>query len=290
MASSGYSGASKRKRRKDKKKVPQSSIGHKTSMSFVEDPVTAVSNVEKLGTRVVLENGSLGDGSPQVQDGSAVLEIQTESHLRTREVPQDPLNCSNCSSSKLKTKPTSDSVKAKKGTPLPAHNLYAATTTPQSTVGVTVTNCSTFEQELDWCIGQLRLGLMRPNAKKHQKEENERYIKTLSSSKTPLPKKRQIMRNLFGDYRANMKTHPILESPKEPEISCVEKDSLELTGKFYKFSAALAHKAIKSELKSDDACRDSKNLDRTTCHTASDGFGSDGRGFCFNFEIDSLEC
>lgn len=287
MASSGYSGASKRKRRKDKKKVPQFSNGHKTSVSFVEDPVTAVSNVEKLGTRVVLENGSHGGGSSQVQDGSAVLEIQTESHLRTREVP---LNCSNCSSSKLKTKPTSEPVKVKKGTPLPAHNFYAATATSQSTVGVTVTNCSTFEQELDWCIGQLQLGLMRPNAKKHQKEENERYIKTLNSSKTPLPKKRQIMRNLFGDYRAKMKTHPILESPKKPEIGCVEKDSLELTGKFYKFSAALAHKAIKSELKSDGACRESKNLDRTTCHTASDGFGSDGRGFCFNFEIDSLEC
>jgi len=290
MASSGYSGASKRKRRKDKKKVPQFSNGHIISVSFVEDPVTAVSNVEKLGTRVILEKGNRG--SSQVQDGSAVLDIQTESHPRTREVHQNPLNCSKlspCSSSKLKTKPTSESVKVKKGTPLSAHTRYAATATPQSTVGVTV-NCSTFEQELDWCIGQLRLGLMRPNAKTHQKEENERYIKTLSSSKTPLPKKRQIMRNLFGDYRAKMKTHPILESPKEPEINCVEKDSLELTGKFYKFSAALAHKAIKSELKSDDACRDSKNLDRTTCHTASDGFGSDGRGFCFNFEIDSLEC
>ena len=287
MASSGYSGASKRKRKRDKKKVPQFSSSHETSVSIVTDHVRAVANEEKLGAES--GNRELEGGVPQVQEGFAVLEIrkmQTESHSRTREVPQNPLNClPHSSSSELKSKPASESkINAKKSS-LSTQNRTTAKTTPQSTVDVT--NCSTFEQELYWCIGQLQLGLMRLNAKKHQKDENERYIKTLSSSKTLLPKKRQIMRNLFGDYRAKMKTNPLpdrLQSPKDPEISCVENDSLEVMGKFYKHSATLARLAMKSELEGDCSGRDRENLDRTT---ASGGFGSGGRGFQFNFDIEN---
>nr|XP_045373158.1 LOW QUALITY PROTEIN: UPF0488 protein C8orf33 homolog [Camelus bactrianus] len=59
-------------------------------------------------------------------------------------------------------------------------------------------------RELAWCVEQLELWLktQRPNPK--QKEQALGAIRTLSSQRTPLPWKRQLMRSLFGDYRAQM--------------------------------------------------------------------------------------
>ncbi|EPY77914.1 hypothetical protein CB1_001161003 [Camelus ferus] len=59
-------------------------------------------------------------------------------------------------------------------------------------------------RELAWCVEQLELGLktQRPNPK--QKEQALGAIRILSSQRTPLPRKRQLMRSLFGDYRAQM--------------------------------------------------------------------------------------
>ncbi|XP_045717542.1 UPF0488 protein C8orf33 homolog [Phyllostomus hastatus] len=59
-------------------------------------------------------------------------------------------------------------------------------------------------RELAWCVEQLELGLkmQRPNPK--QKEQAIGAIRTLRSERTPLPRKRQLMRSLFGDYRAQM--------------------------------------------------------------------------------------
>ncbi|KAF6098720.1 hypothetical protein HJG60_001895 [Phyllostomus discolor] len=59
-------------------------------------------------------------------------------------------------------------------------------------------------RELAWCVEQLELGLkmQRPNPK--QKEQALGAIRTLRSERTPLPRKRQLMRSLFGDYRAQM--------------------------------------------------------------------------------------
>ncbi|KAF6098719.1 hypothetical protein HJG60_001895 [Phyllostomus discolor] len=44
--------------------------------------------------------------------------------------------------------------------------------------------------------------MQRPNPK--QKEQALGAIRTLRSERTPLPRKRQLMRSLFGDYRAQM--------------------------------------------------------------------------------------
>lgn len=59
-------------------------------------------------------------------------------------------------------------------------------------------------RELAWCVEQLELGLktQKPNPK--QKEQAAAAIRTLCSGKTPLPRKRQLMRSLFGDYRVLM--------------------------------------------------------------------------------------
>ncbi|XP_012580551.1 PREDICTED: UPF0488 protein C8orf33 homolog [Condylura cristata] len=59
-------------------------------------------------------------------------------------------------------------------------------------------------RELTWCVEQLELGLKMQRPSPKQKEQALGAIRTLCSGKTPLPRKRQLMRSLFGDYRARM--------------------------------------------------------------------------------------
>ena len=94
----------------------------------------------------------------------------------------------------------------------------------------------TFEDQLEWCVGQLELGLLRRTATKAQKESNEKSIKTLRSLKVPLPRKRQLMRSLFGDYRSKMVAVPHSStSIKQPHVSVVERDVADGCGKFFKY-------------------------------------------------------
>ncbi|KAM9626340.1 UPF0488 protein C8orf33 homolog isoform 1-T1 [Trichechus inunguis] len=59
-------------------------------------------------------------------------------------------------------------------------------------------------RELAWCIEQLELGLRTQRPSPKQKEQATAAIRTLRSERTPLPRKRQLMHSLFGDYRAQM--------------------------------------------------------------------------------------
>nr|KAF6276848.1 hypothetical protein mPipKuh1_001891 [Pipistrellus kuhlii] len=59
-------------------------------------------------------------------------------------------------------------------------------------------------RELAWCVEQLELGLRMQSPSPKQKEQAVVAIRTLRSGRTPLPRKRQLMRSLFGDYRAQM--------------------------------------------------------------------------------------
>ena len=108
------------------------------------------------------------------------------------------------------------------------------------------TSVSSFERELEWCIAQLEIGLSRSGASKTQKQENERFIRSLRSEKTPLPRKRQLMKNLFGDYRTRMMQEPLpkhYKPPLPPSISVVaDKSTLDSTGQFFKKSALRRHK------------------------------------------------
>nr|XP_017503583.2 UPF0488 protein C8orf33 homolog isoform X2 [Manis javanica] len=58
--------------------------------------------------------------------------------------------------------------------------------------------------ELTWCVEQLQLGLKMQRPSPKQKEQAVGAIRILRSQRTPLPRKRQLMRCLFGDYRAQM--------------------------------------------------------------------------------------
>uniref|UniRef100_A0A4X2KGU7 Uncharacterized protein n=1 Tax=Vombatus ursinus TaxID=29139 RepID=A0A4X2KGU7_VOMUR len=60
------------------------------------------------------------------------------------------------------------------------------------------------QRELDWCVEQLELGLRTQKSTPRQAEQAARAIKTLRSHRAELPKKRQVMRSLFGDYRTRM--------------------------------------------------------------------------------------
>ncbi|BFZ23824.1 hypothetical protein BsWGS_26863 [Bradybaena similaris] len=62
-----------------------------------------------------------------------------------------------------------------------------------------------FAEELHWCIGQLELGLQRQSPDSRQAAESLKLLKILKSTKAPMVKKRQVMRNAFGDYRKKMK-------------------------------------------------------------------------------------
>ncbi|CAD7694094.1 unnamed protein product [Nyctereutes procyonoides] len=59
-------------------------------------------------------------------------------------------------------------------------------------------------RELAWCVEQLELGLRTRRPSPKQREQAAGAIRSLRSDSTPLPRKRQLMRSLFGDYRARM--------------------------------------------------------------------------------------
>ena len=120
-----------------------------------------------------------------------------------------------------------------------------AGTIPDSDVS---SQSTSYEEELEWCISQLKLGLLNSKASPSQRKESENIIKRLSSPKTPLPRKRQIMRNTFGDYRAKMKSQPLSTLPhvrnQEPKIECVKGDK---TAKFFKTKCCISE--IESQTK-----------------------------------------
>ncbi|EAR96832.1 hypothetical protein TTHERM_00193240 (macronuclear) [Tetrahymena thermophila SB210] len=62
-----------------------------------------------------------------------------------------------------------------------------------------------FEQELQWCIKQLKLGLVNNNLDKDQIKESTKVISKLESNTVLLVEKRHLMRVIFGDYRKLMK-------------------------------------------------------------------------------------
>ncbi|XP_067128640.1 UPF0488 protein CG14286 [Centruroides vittatus] len=62
-----------------------------------------------------------------------------------------------------------------------------------------------FETELLWCIEQLQISLSSDKLNSRQTEDSKKMLKILRNSKAPLVKKRQVMRQAFGDYRSKMK-------------------------------------------------------------------------------------
>ncbi|XP_015280602.1 PREDICTED: uncharacterized protein LOC107122086 isoform X2 [Gekko japonicus] len=62
----------------------------------------------------------------------------------------------------------------------------------------------TFQDELEWCISQLETGLLNLHPTPEQVEDSQRILRVLRSRKAPSVKKRQMMHQVFGDYRLKM--------------------------------------------------------------------------------------
>ncbi|ELU13883.1 hypothetical protein CAPTEDRAFT_224318 [Capitella teleta] len=76
-----------------------------------------------------------------------------------------------------------------------------------------------FERELNWCIEQLEHGLLGANdPATRQVQEAGRVLKILRSTKAPLPRKRQVMSNTFGDYRKKMQQETTQQNAKLKQI------------------------------------------------------------------------
>lgn len=134
---------------------------------------------------------------------------------------------------------------------------------------------SSFESELAWCLSQLQFCMTRSQGNNHHRTKCEKNFKTLSSSKTPLPRKRQLMRSLFGDYRAKMKLDPVAPLPSsQPGIGPVVNER-DLGSKYYR-SSLLKNKEVASV----QAARSTGFEDDTNYAVATELFQ-------FDFEITS---
>lgn len=111
---------------------------------------------------------------------------------------------------------------------------------------------STYEDELDWCIRMLKLGLLRKKVTETQRKESSHIIKKLSSDKTPVPRKRQMMRSVFGDYRTQMKLEPLHTLPVTGEpvrkILRVKRDKCMTSGRFFRQSTSQLSSLLPSSL------------------------------------------
>lgn len=134
----------------------------------------------------------------------------------------------------------SEKVKKKKRKPKPSPPIQTSTSNDRD--DICVDKRPSIDDELEWCIKQLEIGLLRPKITSDQKREAQQLIKKLSSTKTPLPRKRQLMHNQFGNYRQKMKEQP-LPVTKPPSLwkatatsstSSSSDDAVSNTGTFYK--------------------------------------------------------
>jgi hypothetical protein len=120
----------------------------------------------------------------------------------------------------------------------------------------------TFEEQVEWCIGQLKLGLHCRDATKTQKDSNEKNIRTLRSLKVPMPRKRQLMRSLFGDYRSKMMTTPLPAASARAKVPClrvVEREIAEDCGKFFEYKHS--HTELIDDIEGHSGCSEPFHFD-----------------------------
>lgn len=90
--------------------------------------------------------------------------------------------------------------------PKPVHQLQTPSTSSQDpTPSVDPAEVQErFQMELAWCIQKLEESLNSKKLNQKQTEDTLKTLKVLASKTQPLIKKRQLMRQTFGDYRAKM--------------------------------------------------------------------------------------
>ncbi|CAF1347123.1 unnamed protein product [Adineta steineri] len=87
-----------------------------------------------------------------------------------------------------------------------------------------------FERELAWCVGQLEC-MMRSSSMK-DKDPPRSALQTLTNPKTPFIRKRQMMQQLFGDYRQKMHDEDIARQKRHNQIRANTNSEIPLASRF----------------------------------------------------------
>eukprot|EP01133_Synstelium_polycarpum_P015615 gene15615-18555_t len=89
----------------------------------------------------------------------------------------------------------------------------AATTAPAAAKTEEIDEDTRFQNQLDWCICQLELGLMRKDVDKDQAKESQSVINKLRSNKNTMVQKAHLMHVVFGsNLDKKIKSMPIPQS------------------------------------------------------------------------------
>ncbi|XP_076451923.1 uncharacterized protein LOC143287657 [Babylonia areolata] len=157
------------------------------------------------------------------------------------------------------------------------------------------------QMEVDWCLARVEEKLAGMDPYSRPAQEAAKVHRILKSSKAPVIKKRQAMRNMFGDYRAKMKAmeKKSLAAMKKSKLVAVAEPPTD--SKFFR-RAAGAQAAHEVSEKSVSSAADSLNqlsvnktetrtdaqaVCPTECNPAGDSASSEGN---FKFDFDSSEC
>ena len=138
---------------------------------------------------------------------------------------------------------------------------------------------STLEDDIKWCIAQLEMSVVSKSVPKKQKEESMKYIKLLQSGKTPVPRKRQIMRQNFGDYKQKMRERPLLDD--DITLKVADSELMESAGTFHRKGAKFQPTCV------NDQQGAVGNVQHSNSHSLRDLCKElESTSFTFNFSID----
>lgn len=146
---------------------------------------------------------------------------------------------------------------------------------------------SSLEDDIRWCIAQLEMAVVSRTVTKKQKEESIKYMKLLQSSKTPVPRKRQIMRQNFGDYKQKMKVKLLLDS--KITVTAADSELMLSAGMFHRKSTKFQTNSCVDENIDDEQGAVGGRSEHSESHTTLKHLCKElesGSPFAFNFSID----
>ncbi|XP_076086277.1 uncharacterized protein LOC143056949 [Mytilus galloprovincialis] len=138
-----------------------------------------------------------------------------------------------------------------------------------------------FDIELSWCIRQLELGLCNQKPDSRQAAEAIKVLKILRSDKSPLVKKRQAMRNTFGDYRQKIKEEERKNATKMKKLKVTPVSTESNKSVFYKKSLKKANESYVTMMASIKVNDEKSQVDTT--RLMSDNTQGEPGGFKFGF-------
>uniref|UniRef100_A0A7G3AKF3 Uncharacterized protein n=1 Tax=Lutzomyia longipalpis TaxID=7200 RepID=A0A7G3AKF3_LUTLO len=167
------------------------------------------------------------------------------------------------------------------------------------------------ELELCWCVQKLELSLSSGKLSEKQALDTEKTLRILKGANQPVIKKRQVMRNTFGDYRAQMAEEEKqlslvakkikFTTPKEQKNDknasksyFVKKSALQHSGTDFKFNFNVDEnqKCSESDTNSEDKSETTKESpehpDGPDCHDSQSKskFIPSDNSFRFNFQVE----